>query len=125
MLHVEAYLTFWSTYHADIARRCLVQLSYVIDVAKPLSLLVECNGSQVKKFGAVDIKNTLRSEFDCRPAAIAVSLALRSVVLCHWCCQASVTLVECNGSQVKQLGAVDKNTLKSEFDCRPGEIAVS
>jgi S-adenosylmethionine synthetase len=75
---------------SGLAKRCLVQLSYAIGVAKPLSLFVECYGSQVKQLGAVDIENILKIEFDCRPGAIAVSLALRepkyqeTAAYCHF-----------------------------------------
>ena len=58
--------------------RCLVQLSYAIGVAKPLPLFVD------------DVTNVLKIEFDCRPNAIAQSLALRepkyqeTAAYCHF-----------------------------------------
>ena len=58
--------------------RCLVQLSYAIGVAKPLPLFVD------------DVTNVLKIEFDCRPSAIAQSLALRepkyheTAAYCHF-----------------------------------------
>merc|ERR1711931_27582 len=54
-----------SVVSSGLSARCLVQLSYAIGVAKPLSLFVD------------DITNILKIEFDCRPGAIAQSLALR------------------------------------------------
>merc|ERR1711870_116460 len=60
-----------------LAKRALVQLSYAIGVAKPLSLFVETYGSECGKLTANDITNIVKIEFDCRPGAIAMSLALR------------------------------------------------
>merc|ERR1712019_280834 len=60
-----------------LSKRALVQLSYAIGVAKPLSLFVETYGSECGKLTAEDITNIVKIEFDCRPGAIAVSLALR------------------------------------------------
>merc|ERR1711933_58160 len=60
-----------------VSKRCLVLLSYAIGVAKPLSLFVETYGSECGKLTANDITNIVKIEFDCRPGAIAMSLALR------------------------------------------------
>jgi len=75
---------------SGLAKRALVQLSYAIGVAKPLSLFVETYGSECGKLSADDITNVLKVEFDCRPGAIAVSLALRepkyqvTAAYCHF-----------------------------------------
>merc|ERR1712164_1650 len=75
---------------SGLAKRCLVQLSYAIGVAKPLSLFVETYGSECGKLTADDITNILKVEFDCRPGAIALSLALRepkyqeTAAYCHF-----------------------------------------
>merc|ERR1712151_1374434 len=61
-----------------LSKRALVQLSYAIGVAKPLSLFVETYGSECGKLTANDITNIVKIEFDCRPGAIAMSLALRA-----------------------------------------------
>merc|ERR1712137_876112 len=72
------------------AKRALVQLSYAIGVAKPLSLFVETYGSECGKLSANDITNIVKIEFDCRPGAIAMSLALRepkyqeTAAYCHF-----------------------------------------
>ncbi|CAJ1390422.1 unnamed protein product [Effrenium voratum] len=69
---------------------CLVQLSYAIGVAKPLSLFVETYGSEKGDLTVDDITNVLKIEFDCRPGAIAQSLALRepkyqdTAAYCHF-----------------------------------------
>merc|ERR1712193_481457 len=79
-----------SVVKSGLAARCLVQLSYAIGVAKPLSLFVECYGSEKNGHTADDITNVLKIEFDCRPGAIAVSLALRepkyqeTAAYCHF-----------------------------------------
>lgn len=79
-----------SVVKSKLAKRCLVQLSYAIGVAKPLSLFVETYGSECGKLTADDITNILKIEFDCRPGAIALSLALRepkyqvTAAYCHF-----------------------------------------
>ncbi|CAL1153395.1 unnamed protein product [Cladocopium goreaui] len=71
------------------------QLSYAIGVAKPLSLFVgspgvEAYGSEKGQLTVDDITNVLKIEFDCRPGAIAASLALRepkyqeTAAYCHF-----------------------------------------
>merc|ERR1712048_586887 len=67
-----------------------VQLSYAIGVAKPLSLFVETYGTEQGVLTAEDVTNIIKMEFDCRPGAIAVSLALRepkyqeTAAYCHF-----------------------------------------
>merc|ERR1711907_263683 len=67
-----------------------VQLSYAIGVAKPLSLFVDTYGTQQGDLAADDITNIIKIEFDCRPGAIAMSLALRepkyqeTAAYCHF-----------------------------------------
>merc|ERR1712110_1395701 len=75
---------------SGLAKRALVQLSYAIGVAKPLSLFVETYGTEQGKLTAEDITNVIKIAFDCRPGAIAVSLALRepkyqeTAAYCHF-----------------------------------------
>merc|ERR1739845_151943 len=75
---------------SGLSKRCLVQLSYAIGVAKPLSLFVETYGTERENLTPDDITNVLKVEFDCRPGAIAVSLALRepkyqeTAAYCHF-----------------------------------------
>merc|ERR1711912_146928 len=75
---------------SGLAKRCLVQLSYAIGVAKPLSLFVETYGSECGKLSADDITNVLKIECDARPGAIAQQLALRepkyqeTAAYCHF-----------------------------------------
>jgi S-adenosylmethionine synthetase len=79
-----------SVVKSGLCKRALVQLSYAIGVAKPLSLFVETYGTEQGALTAVDITNVIKIEFDCRPGAIALSLALRepkyqeTAAYCHF-----------------------------------------
>jgi len=79
-----------SIVRSGLARRALVQLSYAIGVAKPLSLYVDCYGSELKGLSAKDVTKITKMAFDCRPGAIANSLALRepkyveTAAYCHF-----------------------------------------
>merc|ERR1712039_512799 len=79
-----------SVVKSGLCKRALVQLSYAIGVAKPLSLFVETYGTEQGALTAEDITNIIKMEFDCRPGAIAVSLALRepkyqeTAAYCHF-----------------------------------------
>jgi len=66
-----------SVVKSGLAKRALVQLSYAIGFPKPLSLFVETYGTEQNGLTASDITNILKINFDARPGAIAVSLALR------------------------------------------------
>merc|ERR1712039_518268 len=66
-----------SVVKSGLCKRALVQLSYAIGVAKPLSLFVEPYGTEQGDLSADDITNVIKIAFDCRPGAIAQSLALR------------------------------------------------
>merc|ERR1711992_120067 len=75
---------------SGLCKRALVQLSYAIGVAKPLSLFVETYGTEQGALTAEDITNVVKMEFDCRPGAIAASLSLRepkyqeTAAYCHF-----------------------------------------
>jgi len=79
-----------SVVKSGLCKRALVQLSYAIGVAKPLSLFVETYGTEQGALTSSDITNIIKINFDCRPGAIAVSLALRepkyqeSAAYCHF-----------------------------------------
>jgi len=79
-----------SVVKSGLCKRALVQLSYAIGVAKPLSLFVETYGTQQGTHTADSITNVIKIAFDCRPGAIAVSLALRepkyqeTAAYCHF-----------------------------------------
>merc|ERR1712050_456855 len=75
---------------SGLCKRALVQLSYAIGVAKPLSLFVETFGAERPNLTASDITDIVKIEFDSRPGAIAVALALRepkyqeTAAYCHF-----------------------------------------
>merc|ERR1712061_34846 len=79
-----------SVVKSGLCKRALVQLSYAIGVAKPLSLFVETYGTEQGALTAEDITNVIKTAFDCRPGAIAMSLALRepkyqeTAAYCHF-----------------------------------------
>merc|ERR1711879_978723 len=79
-----------SVVKSGLYKRALVQLSYAIGVAKPLSLFVETYGTEQGALTAEDITNVIKIAFDCRPGAIAMSLALRepkyqeTAAYCHF-----------------------------------------
>merc|ERR1712151_713149 len=66
-----------SVVKSGLCKRALVHLSYAIGVAKPLSLFVETYGTEQGGLTSSDITNIVKINFDCRPGAIAQSLALR------------------------------------------------
>merc|ERR1712028_28235 len=79
-----------SVVKSGLCKRALVQLSYAIGVAKPLSLFVETYGTEQGSLSCEDVTNIIKIEFDCRPGAIAISLALRepkyqeTAAYCHF-----------------------------------------
>jgi len=79
-----------SVVKSGLCKRALVQLSYAIGVAKPLSLFVETYGTEQGALSPEDVTNIIKIEFDCRPGAIAQSLALRepkyqeTAAYCHF-----------------------------------------
>merc|ERR1712182_8827 len=66
-----------SVVKSGLCKRALVQLSYAIGVAKPLSVFVETYGTEQGGLTPTDITDIIKMAFDCRPGAIAISLALR------------------------------------------------
>jgi len=88
-----AYACRWmakSIVKSGLCKRALVQLSYAIGVAKPLSLFVETYGSECGNLTPDAITNIVKLEFDCRPGALARDLALRepkynvTAAYCHF-----------------------------------------
>jgi S-adenosylmethionine synthetase len=75
---------------SGLAKRALVQLSYAIAVAKPLSLFVETYGTEQGGLTPADITDVVKIAFDCRPGAIAKALQLRepkyvaTAAYCHF-----------------------------------------
>merc|ERR1712166_1166271 len=79
-----------SVVKSRLAKRCLVQLSYAIGVAKPLSLFVETYGTEKEGLTAALITDIVKMNFDCRPGALARDLSLRepkynvTAAYCHF-----------------------------------------
>merc|ERR1712228_877025 len=88
-----AYACRWmakSVVKAGLCKRALVQLSYAIGVAKPLSILVETYGTEKEGLTAKAITDVVKLNFDCRPGALARDLVLRepkynkTAAYCHF-----------------------------------------
>ncbi|KAJ4375839.1 methionine adenosyltransferase sam2 [Neocucurbitaria cava] len=76
-----AYLARWiakSLVHAKLARRALVQLSYAIGVAEPLSMFVETYGTSDKS--SDELVKIILNNFDLRPGVIVKELNLTNPV---------------------------------------------
>ncbi|KAK4614078.1 S-adenosylmethionine synthase [Fulvia fulva] len=76
-----AYLARWvakSLVHSGLARRALVQLSYAIGVAEPLSLFVESYGTSSKS--SDELVEIIRKNFDLRPGVIVKELDLATPI---------------------------------------------
>jgi len=73
-----AYAMRWvakSLVKAGLCRRCLVQVSYAIGIAEPMSFFVDTYGTGVKS--DEDIKKIVEDNFDLRPGMIIQELKLR------------------------------------------------
>ncbi|KIV93411.1 S-adenosylmethionine synthase [Exophiala mesophila] len=79
-----AYLARWiakSLVKAGLARRALVQLSYAIGVAEPLSLFVETYGTSDKT--SAELVEIIHANFDLRPGVIVKELNLTNPIYCR------------------------------------------
>jgi S-adenosylmethionine synthetase len=68
-----AYAARWvakSLVKAGLAKRVLVQLSYAIGVAEPLSIYVDTYGTS--RFTSFEIVKVIRRNFDLRPGVIGL-----------------------------------------------------
>lgn len=76
-----AYLARWiakSLVNAQLARRALVQLSYAIGVAEPLSIFVETYGTSDKS--SDELVEIIKNNFDLRPGVIVRELNLTNPI---------------------------------------------
>ena len=74
-----AYATRWIAKHlvaAGVAHEALVQVSYAIGVAKPVSLYINTFGTAMVKKSDAEIAKIVEQLFDLRPAAIIRDLKL-------------------------------------------------
>jgi S-adenosylmethionine synthetase len=62
---------------AGLAERCQVQVAYAIGVAHPMSVLVDCFGTQASGLTNERVAELVREHFDLRPGAIVRDLDLR------------------------------------------------
>merc|ERR1711907_226050 len=75
---------------AGLCKRALVQLSYAIGVAKPLSPFVETYGTEQGELTAQSITDIVKLNFDARPGALSRDLQLRqpkynvTAAYCHF-----------------------------------------
>jgi len=67
--------------HAKLARRALVQLSYAIGVAEPLSMFVETYGTSDRS--SEELVDIIKSNFDMRPGVIVKELDLLNPIYCQ------------------------------------------
>jgi len=75
-----AYAARWaakSLVAAGFAKRCLVQVSYAIGVAQPLSMFVDSYGTSAKNKDDNDLCEIVKRNFDFRPGCIERDLKLR------------------------------------------------
>merc|ERR1712129_548960 len=88
-----AYACRWmakSIVKSGLCKRALVQLSYAIGVAKPLSLFVETYGTEKEGLTAKLITDIVKINFDARPGALARDLNLcqpkynKTAAYCHF-----------------------------------------
>jgi S-adenosylmethionine synthetase len=76
-----AYAARWAAKNvvaAELADRCEVQVAYAIGVAHPVSVMVECFGTE--RIAQERIAEIVRETFDLRPAAILRDLELRKPI---------------------------------------------
>lgn len=76
-----AYAARWvakSLVASGLARRALVQLSYAIGVAEPLSIFVETYGTS--KYSSSELVNIIRKNFDLRPGVIGIYLSVKRLI---------------------------------------------
>jgi len=62
---------------AGLAARCQIQVAYAIGVAHPMSVLVDCFGTEAEGLTHARIEELVGEHFDLRPAAILRDLDLR------------------------------------------------
>ncbi len=65
---------------AGVAHECLVQVSYAIGVAEPVSVNVNTFGTNLTKFSDSEIAQRVQNIFDLRPGAIERDLKLREPI---------------------------------------------
>jgi S-adenosylmethionine synthetase len=83
-----AYMGRWiakSLVKAGLVKRCLVQISYAIGVAEPLSVFVETYGTAIGKT-EVEIAEIVKKNFDLRPGCLIRELDLKRPIFSKTSC---------------------------------------
>ncbi|GAA5894616.1 methionine adenosyltransferase [Sporobolomyces salmoneus] len=78
-----AYCARWvakSLINAGLAERCLVQFSYAIGVAEPLSIFVDSYGTVKEGVTDADLTEIIKKNFDLRPGCIVKELGLQRAI---------------------------------------------
>ena len=65
---------------AGLADRCQVQVAYAIGVAHPMSVLVDCFGTETGGLTSEQVADLVREHFDLRPGAILRDLDLKRAI---------------------------------------------
>merc|ERR1711903_13901 len=115
-----------SVVKSGLCKRALVQLSYAIGVAKPLSLFVETYGTEQGALTPQAVTDIIKINFDCRPGALAVSLALRepkyreTAAYCHFGREAvtknGIKFFEWeNAKDLKKYASMDSSKVSAEL----------
>ncbi|ORY92835.1 methionine adenosyltransferase [Leucosporidium creatinivorum] len=84
-----AYAGRWiakSLIAAGLAERILVQLSYAIGVAEPLSIFVDSYGTNKEGYSDEDITKIITKNFDLRPGVIVKELGLQRPIYSQTAC---------------------------------------
>ena len=76
--HTHAFTLAKSLVAAGLARRALVQLSYAIGVAEPLSIFVDTYGTGKKS--DLELVDIIRKNWDLRPGVIVKQLDLQKPI---------------------------------------------
>jgi len=100
-----AYAARWiakSLIAAGLARRCVVQLSYAIGVAEPLSIYVDSYGTAKEKTDA-QLVDIIRNNWDLRPGALVKELDLQRPIYGPTACYGHFGRSEFPWEQPKQL----------------------
>lgn len=99
-----AYAARWiakSLVAAGLCHRVLVQLSYAIGVAQPLSIYVDSYGTSTKS--NVELEQIIRKNFDLRPGVIVRELDLRRPIYQSTACYGHFGRPEFTWEQPKKL----------------------
>jgi len=84
-----AYAARWvakSLVAAGLCRRCLVQLSYGIGVAEPISLHIETYGTVKEGMTEAELKKIVENNFDLRPGCLIRDLKLKRPIYSKTTC---------------------------------------